>query len=267
MARPGSRPKRALMLSPCCGAQVLDLWWYPLSRDSAFYALSIILMVLAMADGQAHAPRRLALTTSTRTQAHARTRTHTHAHARTHTHVSTRTRTRAHAHPLPSLDMNRPRAPCAFPNLSSVPQRSVGSMQLLQSRLACTRTRSHTQHPLASANPLALAFVLAIARTNVAPTPAPRRRAHSACPLALCLSLGLQVTVFESASLVATYVLYVSAMCFNEKIVDWLKRCRGSALLYAVRGATRTAHASPARTSRAHRADPLLQRVHRARAR
>jgi K+-dependent Na+/Ca+ exchanger-like protein len=39
-------------ITSLCAGQVLDLWWYPLIRDSSFYALSIAMMVWAMADGQ-----------------------------------------------------------------------------------------------------------------------------------------------------------------------------------------------------------------------
>jgi len=39
-------------LTALCAGQVLDLWWYPLVRDSTFYAFSIAGMVIAMADGE-----------------------------------------------------------------------------------------------------------------------------------------------------------------------------------------------------------------------
>ena len=39
-------------ITALAAGQVLQLWWYPLTRDSSFYALSIVLMVLAMRDGQ-----------------------------------------------------------------------------------------------------------------------------------------------------------------------------------------------------------------------
>jgi len=35
-----------------CAGQVLQLWWFPLMRDSSVYALSILLMMWAMKDGQ-----------------------------------------------------------------------------------------------------------------------------------------------------------------------------------------------------------------------
>lgn len=39
-------------ITSLCAGQILDLWWYPLIRDSTFYAISIAMMVWAMADGQ-----------------------------------------------------------------------------------------------------------------------------------------------------------------------------------------------------------------------
>jgi len=39
-------------LTSLCAGQVLQLWWYPLMRDSAVYAASILLMLWAMSDGQ-----------------------------------------------------------------------------------------------------------------------------------------------------------------------------------------------------------------------
>lgn len=39
-------------ITSLCAGQVLQLWWYPLMRDSTVYAASILLMMWAMSDGQ-----------------------------------------------------------------------------------------------------------------------------------------------------------------------------------------------------------------------
>lgn len=39
-------------ITSLCAGQVLQLWWYPLMRDSTVYAASILLMLWAMSDGQ-----------------------------------------------------------------------------------------------------------------------------------------------------------------------------------------------------------------------
>ena len=39
-------------LTALCAGQTLQLWWYPLTRDSSVYGVSILLLVWAMADQQ-----------------------------------------------------------------------------------------------------------------------------------------------------------------------------------------------------------------------
>ena len=39
-------------VAACSGGSSLEIWWYPLIRDTIFYILSIILMVIFMLDNK-----------------------------------------------------------------------------------------------------------------------------------------------------------------------------------------------------------------------